>query len=186
MCVIWHESLYYLWHKFRNTPDPLLDARFFSYVWPCIKNNQRNRTVGTTDDVARDQGDSIYWPDIHYHTCQYFYNQYPKCTDCKKKEILIDLRGINEKSYSPDEIIIGDVETLEWLVVRGVRIDTPTREEIERISIISCNPFGIWHSVEDQGSDRKMKYEHTSTVHKDWTTGLLFKFTAALKNKVLD
>ena len=54
MCIIWHESLYHLGAKSRNNPDPSLDMRFFSYIWPRIKNNQRNRTVGTTYGLARE------------------------------------------------------------------------------------------------------------------------------------
>ena len=69
---------------------------------------------------------------------------------------------------------------------RGVRIDTPTYEEIEGVSRLGCNSFGTWHYVEDQGSYRKMKYNHASIVHKDWTTGLLFKIITALKKTVLD
>ena len=85
MCVIWHESLYHSEAKSRNNPDPLLDMHFLSYFWPCIKNNWRNKKVGKIDVLAREQGDLVYRHGIHYHLWEDFYDQYPKCTNCKEK-----------------------------------------------------------------------------------------------------
>ena len=43
-----------------------------------------------------------------------------------KKEVFIDLLGIGPNYNAPTEMILDDLETLGWVVVRGVRIDTPT------------------------------------------------------------
>ena len=54
MGVMWHEALYHSGAKSRVGPSGLVkpDLRLFMYLWPFIANNQRNRTVGTTDGVA--------------------------------------------------------------------------------------------------------------------------------------
>ena len=69
---------------------------------------------------------------------------------------------------------------------RSIRIDTPTYEEIERVLRVSWNNIGTWYSIIDQGLDCKIKYKSTSTVHNNWTTGLLVKFITALKKISLD
>ena len=41
MAIIWHESLFHAGVKFR---DGLHDMRLFSYIWPEVVGNSRNKT----------------------------------------------------------------------------------------------------------------------------------------------
>ena len=118
-----------------------------------------------------------------YYLCEDFNDQYPKCTDFKKEENFIDLRGINNQSYTPGETIIGDLETLGWVVVRGARIDTPNNEVITEISKKSHSFYGSWHSIIANSSNYRMKYNHTSTVRKEWSGDLLKKIREEGKKK---
>lgn len=54
MMIIWHESLYHAGCKSR---DGLEDMRFFAYVWAEYLFERGQRTKGTTDGVARENGD---------------------------------------------------------------------------------------------------------------------------------
>jgi phosphotransferase system IIA component len=109
MCLIWHESLYHSGAKSRDTPRYQFDMRFFSYIWPYIANQARNRTAGTIDGVARETGEQVYREGITYHTCQDIYKEHPTCVHCKRRETVVDLRGIPPTSLVPDERIIGDL-----------------------------------------------------------------------------
>ena len=129
MCIIWHESLYHLGTKSRNAPGSQEDTRLFSCIWASIENNAQNMTVRTIDGVAQENSEHVYWENIHDHTCRDIYKDRPTCPDCDGYETLVDLRDIWPNSYSPGERIIGDIETLELMVVRGVRIDMPTYNE---------------------------------------------------------
>ena len=91
--------------------------RFFSYIWPGIKNNTRNRTVDTNGGIARETGDEVYRGNIHYHTCEDLYMKNPNCPKYKNREILVDLRDMFPTSYSPGERIIGNLENSDGLLL---------------------------------------------------------------------
>ena len=134
MCLVWHESLYHSGAKSRDTPRYQEDMRFVAYIWPYLVNQARNRTTGTTDGVARENGEQVYRENIHYYKCGDIYNVETTCVHCNRKETVADLRGISPNSYVPGERIIGDLEELGWMVVRGVRIDEPTYNSINGVA----------------------------------------------------
>ena len=49
MAVIWHESLFHVDEKSRDTQN----LRFIFYIWPHVPSTSRNRTKGRMDDVVR-------------------------------------------------------------------------------------------------------------------------------------
>ena len=142
--------------------------RFFAYIWSYLANQARNRTTGTTDGVARENGEQVYRENIHYHGCRDIYKQEPRCIDCNIHETISDLHGIEPSSYSPSERIIGDLEELGWMIVRDMIIDEPTFKDIKGIACMGCTSWGgTSYPVQGDGSQRLMKYKHTSTVHKE-------------------
>ena len=82
MAIIWHGSLFHAGAKSR---DELQDMRLFSYIWPEVVGNARNRTKGSTDGVAREQGDQVYCNDITNKICDEFYEEDPDCSNCLKE-----------------------------------------------------------------------------------------------------
>ena len=62
MRVMLYEALYHSGGKPRDSDIGLVkpDLRLFMYLRPFILNNQRNRTIGTNDGVAREFEDYLY------------------------------------------------------------------------------------------------------------------------------
>ena len=58
------------------------------------------------DGVARETGEQVYRDGITYHTCGDIYTEHPTCVHCKRRETVVDLRGIPPTSYVPGERII--------------------------------------------------------------------------------
>ena len=54
----------------------------------------------------------------------------PELSGTHKKEVLIDLRGIGPNSYTSGEGMLGEIETLGQVVVRGDIINRPTNTSI--------------------------------------------------------
>ena len=187
MCIVWHEALYHSGAKSRDTPHYQADMRFFAYLWPYVRNQVRNRAAGTMDGVAQETGEQIYRDGITYHTCGDIYEEHPTCVHCKRRETVVDLRGIPPTSYSPGERIIGDLEELGWIVVRGVRIDDDTYESINNVSQSGRREDGTWFPVQSDGQARKMKYKHTASPHTRWSADVhLRTFTEQLTTSVIN
>ena len=168
--IIWYKSLFHAGAKSRNNSE---DMCFFSYVWPDNDDLSTNRTKGTTDGVARENGDQVYRQDITNKICPDMYKALPRCNLCRQNGSTIDLRDIPPNSYHPGDYIIGDLDQYGWKVVRGVRINQDTYEAIDRISRFGLkkehpvrNPK--WYSIEEHSNNRVMKYNHLSTPHKTW------------------
>ena len=84
----------------------------------------------------------MYRENIHYHTCRDTYTEQPICIYCIRKENIVDLRGIGPNSHSPCERIIGDLDELGWMLVRGVRIDELTFKEIKGMTSMGRTAWG--------------------------------------------
>ena len=188
MAIIWHESLFHAGAKCRNG---LQDMRYFSYIWPDVGGNSRNRTKGSTDGVAREQGDQVYRDNITKKICEDFYEQEPGCSKCSNEAGILDLSSIPPLSYAPGDRIIGCLEELGWVVIRGIRIDNPTYEAINTIAESGHNgrvtktPY--WTSIEDRNSNRVMKYKHNSNPHVNWSKDKnCSHFLKEIKTNLLD
>ena len=100
------------------------------------------------------------------------YKENPNCINCRKWEEVIDLRGIPPTSFAPGDRIIGCLDTLGWVIVRGVRTTNDTSRAIENISKLGVRgrsiKKGTWTSIEDRGNNRKMKYKSTCNPKRDW------------------
>jgi len=174
MAIIWHESLFHAGGKSRTREwiITLEDMRFFGYVWPKVLGNTRNRNVGSMDGIGREDGSHIYRGNKTERTCEYMYEDNLECDHCQhtlgNNLDEIDLSEVPENSYSPGDKIIGCLEELGWVVVRGVRVSQDTNEEIIKLSKIGQNNHGSnWHSIQNEGSNRTMKYMHTEKVKRD-------------------
>ena len=117
--------------------------------------------------MVRETGEQVYREGITYHICQDIYNEQPTCGHCKRIETVVDLRGISPQSYVPGERIIGDLEELGWIVVRGVRINEPTYESINDVSQLVRGWGKAWFNVQNNQTTRVMKYKHTSTIYRE-------------------
>mgnify|MGYP000215071243 CR=1 FL=1 len=66
--IIWHEALFHAGGKSRTA---LEDMRLFGYVWAEDDDGTlTQRTRGTTDGIAREQGDQIYRNNITNKICK--------------------------------------------------------------------------------------------------------------------
>jgi hypothetical protein len=165
--------------------------RLFSYIWPEVVGNTRNRTKGSTDGVAREQGDQVYRQDITNKICNQFYEENPVCDNCSKDPEILDLSGVLPTSFVPGDRIIGCLEELGWVVIRGIRVGKTTYEAMNTIADSGYNgrvtntPY--WTSIEERNSKRVMKYKHNSTPHVNWEKDAqCSKFLGEIKTNLLD
>ena len=187
MAVSYHEGLYTSGGKSRNTPSPMVDRRFFAYLWPYVQSNHKNRQAGSCDGVARVSGDEVFRVDIHKCTCKYLYtDKYNPCQHCRDEEMVIDLRGIQPHSYSPCDRIIGDLEKLGWEVYRTPRVSADMEEEIRQISKLGQGWDGRWFKVDVSAPNRLMKYMPSSKLPVEWKTGLPEEFLRNIKRQLLE
>ena len=164
--------------------------RFFSYIWPHLLSSTGQRTHGTMDGVSREIGDQVYRESINSKICVDMYKENPNCINCRRWEEIVDLRGIPPTSFAPGDRIIGCLDTLGWIVVRGVRTTKDTYRAIENISKLGVRgrptKKGTWTSIEDRGNNRKMKYKSTCRPQSDWAKDKLCgKFLLDIETKVL-
>lgn len=143
------------------------------------------------DGVAREIVDQVYRYNITHKICKYFYNNDPECLSCCMVEETIDLRTISPMSYSSGDRIIGCLEKLGRVVIRGIRIQNATYEASKTIADSENNgrltqkPYLT--SIEDVNSNRVMKYKHSSIPHTNWSQeGHCCKFLKEIKTHVLD
>ena len=148
MAIIWHESLYHAGGKSRTREwvITLEDLRFFGYIWPQIVGNSRRRCGGSLDGIRREDGSTIYRGNKKDRTCEYMYKENNECRHCQQgvNSMLeeIDLSEVPENSYNPGDKIMGCLEELGWVVVRGVRVSQSTNEAIVNLSDIGKNSRG--------------------------------------------
>ena len=71
---------------------------------PKISNNQRNRTVGTTDGVAQDYGDYVYRDQLDTNMCTHVYDDACECPQCMVGETVIDCTCVPDTSFN----LVGD------------------------------------------------------------------------------
>ena len=168
MAIIWHESLFHAGTRSRDS----INMRFFAYIWPRVLSNTGQRTHGSMDGVAREIGDQVYRESINSKICVDMYKENPNCIKCRRWEEIVNLRGIPPTSFASGERIIGCLDTLGWIVVRGVRTTKDTYRAIEGISKLGVRgrptKKGTWTSIEDRGNNRKMKYKSTCNPKTDW------------------
>lgn len=145
------------------------------------------------DGIGRDDGSNIYRGNKKDRTCEYMYEMNNECNHCQHDITCvldeIDLSEVPENSYNPGEKIIGCLEELGWMVVRGVRVPKNTNDEIIKLSKIGQNNRGDnWHSIEKQGSERKMKYSHNEKTKRDrqWKQPSCAQFLSSIHEQVIN
>ena len=97
--------------------------------------------------------------------------------ECKKEATVIDLTPIT--GYVVGDRILGDLETLGWVVLRGVEVTESISTKIDEII-----DSGKWHSISTE-KNRQMKYNHTSRISKKWQNEELVQFQADIERKLL-
>ena len=108
-------------------------------------------------------------------------------------EETIDLRGISPMSYTSGDRIIGCLDELSWVVIRGILIDNEKYKAINVTSEgghngrVTKKPY--WASIEDYNSKRVMKYKAGSSPHVHWATkkvcSILEDITTNLLGRIL-
>ena len=151
MVVIWHEGTLHNGGHSRKNEDGTIysDLRLFSYIW----RGSLGRSVRTED------GQNVYRNTKC--VCRGIAGKRKKGFHCVKCEVgftELDLTSIKSTSYDPGSKIIGDLETLGWVVVRGVsKITQHSDNNIEAIAEIAeiAKTAKHWNEV-DGMSGRKM------------------------------
>ena len=136
--------------------------------------------------MARDTGEQVYREVIHYHVRPDIYEEQPTCVHCNKRETIADLRGISPGIYVTGKRIIGDLEELGWMFIRGVRIDEETYNRIRGVLHIGRGWHGTWYPVQSDGSKLVMRFKHISTPPTQWSSWLLNRFTEELTALVIN
>ena len=72
-----------------------------------MQGNKRNRYVGSQDGINREVRDLMYRGNITNHTRKNFYKENHVCHECRKQEVVINLRQVNENSYMEGDRVIG-------------------------------------------------------------------------------
>ena len=85
---------------------------------------------------------------------------------CCQPEFEIDLRDIPPNSYNTGDRIIGCLNTLGWVVCRGVRATDEVYQDIDCVCQSGRQPNGTWFHVDTRGN-RKMKYQHSTQYVKE-------------------
>ena len=91
----------------------------------------------------------------------------------------------------PGERIIGCLEELGWVVIRGIRVKETTYEAINAIADAGYNgratKVPYWTSIEERNNKRVMKYKHNSNPHVNWSEDYrCSNFLEQIKTKLLD
>ena len=181
MCIIWHEGTLHSGAKTCNDENYTLkpDLRLFSYIW----RGSMGRTVRTAS------GESIYRK--HRCVCDDVVGKTKvgySCDRCRLVErTVLDLTVISSKSYDPGSVIIGDLEKVGWVVVRGTSKINQDLDEchpaIEEILDISQN-HQDWFEIDNQ-KGRKMMFDHESVPAEEWSSEAISNFFKLIKKKIL-
>ena len=110
---------------------------------------------------------------------------------CSTEAEIVDLSGISPTSFAPGERIIGCLEELGWVVIRGIRIGETTYEAINTIADSGHNgrstKTAYWTSIEERNNNRVIKYKHNSNPHVNWSKDKNCSvFLEEIKTKLLD
>ena len=155
---MWNEALYHSGGKSRESFIGRVkpDLRLFMYLWSFIANNQRNRTVGTTDGVAREFGELLYRNNMDKFMRPNFYDEVCECSQCMEGETIIDCTCVPSTSFNQvGEHIVGNLEKYGWIVMCGLTIDPDTATEINNMVVKGAGWEGVWKSIETSEKIRK-------------------------------
>ena len=76
---------------------------------------------------------------------------------------------------------MGDLKKLGWIIMRGVRMTTSQRKGIRDIANMgNKRTGGTWHCIENQHRNCKKKYNHNSTLHKQWDVGAVKRYVEVI------
>ena len=175
MCVLWHEGTLHSGARSREDKEGNLlpDTRFFSYLWI--------GTLGRSVRIA--DGKSVYrklrcvCEDL-IGTGKAGYS----CDVCREvDELTLDLTVVSSTSYAPGDVIIGDLDKVGWVVVRGV--SRRMSDSVGKIMEIA-ETHGNWFEIDNQRG-RKMMYDHQSLLSFKWYDEEVTSFTAQIKRRIL-
>ena len=113
MCLIWSDSLVHCGAKSRTNDDGmhLLDLRLFAYLWSESQHGLRSESQREdSTDLHRGKMNICASFDRYHSECK-------KCSD--STNTVIDLRNINLGKYEVDDVLLGDLADLGWIVIKG-------------------------------------------------------------------
>ena len=176
MIMIWNGSLVHCGGKSRTNLDNLHtdDMRLFFYLNP--DSTYPLRSKGLIEDSI----------DLHRkrtNICYHFEREETKCTKCNKGGCVIDLSHINMDGYNSGDIIIGDINDVGWIVVKG----NPMNDYVKR-NLNAIDETDGWNHIE-RNTDRMMKFSpHQSELNMFMLacSARTQQFLKSLKTSVLD
>ncbi len=77
---------------------------------------------------------------------------------------VINLTNVPETSYKPGEDILCMLNDYGWVIVSRLRV---TPEVNDAIKNVAESRSAGWHSIEGEGNNRKMRYDHSQRVIRD-------------------
>ena len=144
MCLIWNGSLVHAGAKSRNNDGQhMFDLRLFQYLWFNGIHALRSQTRREDSFELHRENTSM---------CPSFNRPNTTCEKCgSTTERCIDLSEVNMKEYEIGEIILGNIDILGWIVVKGNPLRKTVIRDIYDISISNNNKwFKIDHSWRSQ------------------------------------
>ena len=154
--------------------------RFFSFVHPYVDDIERNKHPNSVEAIMKENGQQVY-RDFSNCFCPDCHSDSPRCDECKKGELFIDLTEVPEQSYITGDLIVGDIDLYGWVVLRGVKLNNATKQAFERVSTEGRGQNGTWHPVERQ-ANRQMKYTHSCQPSTLWQMHELSLFRNKMDN----
>ena len=151
MVLMWNGNLLHSGAKSRTNSSGchLYDMRLFSYLWQESK-------LGLCSDGSKE--DSTQLHHVDGHICSFFNRSNSSCSRCTPTtERTIDLSKTDLDYFNVGDIILGDIKTIGWIVVKGEPMTPLVHSNIQVIS--ESNDFD-WFNIEP-GTHRVQKYNST-------------------------
>ena len=131
--------------------DLLRDDRLFYYVW----------SKGNTSQ--KEDGGKVYHK--HIPMCSSYQKRECKCEECYLGvQSVLDLSKVCIKDLSEGDTIVGNLEYLGWLVVKGVEISMNLHVTLQQIM-----KKGKWNRIgKDHGAVQKFNSDGLSKSYRNW------------------
>ena len=176
MCLVWNGSLVHSGAKSRKNSEGkhLDDMRLFVYLW--ATSNHGLRSQGPRDDSNQ----------LHRKAtklCEHFDRNNFKCNKCcGNDQCIIEISDLNMDDYECGDIILGDINDVGWIVVKGNPLKAKARDNINLIADTGECFFiekGTYRFQKFNSSFDKNVFMLTANAHTK-------RFFSSLKTTILD
>ena len=127
------------------------DMRLFCYIWSKVRRS------------SREYGSNLYR--THFNLCSHYYLKDGQCKHCKDGVgSVLDLSKIDISRIPVASHICGDLETLGWVVVKG--IDTCPKAS-EKIKNVVLNGSSLTRIGSDHGAFMKFSHNNVTPNYRE-------------------